>query len=94
MRVRWTRRALRALDAITDYIAQDRPIVAERVLAKVHESVATLADHPHLGRTGRVADTRELIVPGTSLIVPYRLVEDQIQILTVLHAARKWPAHF
>lgn len=82
------------MDAITDYIAQDRPLAAERVLERMRGSVAALADHPYLGRAGRVHDTRELIVPGTPLIVPYRIVGDEIEILTVLHAARDWPKHF
>jgi len=90
MRVKWTRRALRALDEITEYIARDRPLAAQRMLERVRDAVTSLAAHPDLGRQGRVPGTRELIVAGTPFIIPYRVRED-IEILSVLHAARRWP---
>ena len=49
---------------------------------------------PGLGRPGRVPGTRELIVSGTRYIVPYRVKEDVVQIITVLHGAQKWPDRF
>jgi toxin ParE1/3/4 len=94
MRVRWTRKALRALDAIADYIAQDRPMAAERMVEHIRDSVDQLAQFPSLGRAGRVPGTRELIVGGSPFIVPYRIREDVIEIITVFHAARRWPDHF
>jgi len=44
---------------------------------------------------GRITgDTRELVIPGTPFIVPYRLVGNTIQILRIFHGARRWPAAF
>jgi addiction module RelE/StbE family toxin len=94
MRLRWTRRALRALDGIAGYIAEDSPVAAQRVVQRVEVAVHLLADHPNLGRVGRVAGTRELVVADTPFIVPYRVHEDCLEILTVLHAARRWPEEF
>ena len=94
MRVRWTRRALRALDGIATYIAQDSPAAAGRILARVESAVTQLASHPSMGRSGRVAGTRELVVPGTPFIVPYRVRDEAVEILTVLHSARRWPEEF
>jgi addiction module RelE/StbE family toxin len=91
VRVRWTRRALRALDEIAAYVAQDRPLVARRLVARLREAVERLADQPASGRAGRVPGTRELVVPGTPFIVPYRVRGDGIEVLTVLHGARRWP---
>jgi addiction module RelE/StbE family toxin len=91
MRVRWTRRALRALDEIAEYIARDRPQAARHVMERVQTSVDHLSLQPELGRVGRVPGTRELIVSGTPFIVPYRILEETVEILTVLHAARRWP---
>jgi toxin ParE1/3/4 len=92
MRVRWTRRALRALDEIAEYIAKERPLAAARMLERVQEAVTSLAAHPDLGREGRVPGTRELIVAGTPFIIPYRVREGAVEILSVLHAARRrWP---
>ena len=53
-----------------------------------------LAEQPHQGRAGRVPGTRELVITDTPYIIPYRVVEDTVQILRVLHGKRKWPAGF
>ncbi|HET6521471.1 MAG TPA: type II toxin-antitoxin system RelE/ParE family toxin, partial [Geminicoccaceae bacterium] len=53
-----------------------------------------LAQHPESGRPGRVPGTRELVVSGTPYIVPYRVQGNTVQILRVLHGARKWPTRF
>jgi toxin ParE1/3/4 len=94
MRIRWTRRALRSLDEIAEFIAKDRPMAARRMVERVHEAVDQLASYPQLGRSGRVPGTRELIVAGTPFLVPYRLGEDVIEILTVMNAAQQWPDRF
>jgi toxin ParE1/3/4 len=44
-----------------------------------------------MGRPGRVPGTRELVIPKTPFIVPYRLQRKVIQILRVYHGARRWP---
>ena len=51
----------------------------------------TLAVYPSLGRVGRVRGTRELVVSGTPFVVVYRVRLDIVQVLRVLHHARKWP---
>jgi toxin ParE1/3/4 len=55
------------------------------------EAVERLAELPGLGRPGRVAGTRELIVPGTPYIVPYRLRGDRLEVIAVFHTSQKWP---
>jgi toxin ParE1/3/4 len=44
-----------------------------------------------MGRPGRVPGTRELVIPNTPFIVPYRVVGNTIQVLRILHGARPWP---
>jgi toxin ParE1/3/4 len=46
---------------------------------------------PESGRLGRVPGTRELVVTGSPYFLPYRIVGDTIQILRVMHGARRWP---
>jgi toxin ParE1/3/4 len=46
---------------------------------------------PHRGRPGRWPGTRELVIPRTPYIVPYRVQGDLIEILRVFHGARRWP---
>jgi toxin ParE1/3/4 len=47
-----------------------------------------------MSRPGRVAGTRELIVAGTPHIVAYRVAASRIEILAMIHAARRWPSTF
>ncbi len=53
-----------------------------------------LGDHPKIGRIGRVAGTYELVIPGIPYIVPYRIQNQEVQILSVFHTSRKWPESF
>jgi plasmid stabilization system protein ParE len=56
-----------------------------------HSIEQLLPDNPRMGRPGRVSGTRELVIPKTSFIVPYRLQRNVIQLLHVCHEARRWP---
>jgi plasmid stabilization system protein ParE len=38
--------------------------------------------------------TRELVIPRTPYIVPYRFQRAVIQVLRVYHGARRWPESF
>jgi toxin ParE1/3/4 len=91
VRIRWTHRALRALDSIAEYIAQDRPEAASRTVERVWDRVSELSRFPDSGRPGRIPGTRELVVSGTLLIVPYRVREGRVEVLAVLHGAQRWP---
>ncbi len=91
MKLGWPAPGLGDLIAIIDYIAADDPIAAHDVIDRIDSAVGRLADHPRLGRPGRIEGTRELVIPGLPYIVAYRIRQDRVQILRVLHAARKWP---
>ena len=92
MRVRWTNPALRQLDEIQDYIAQDDPRAAFDLSERVRRHVTVLLpDHPDAGRPGRIAGTRELVVSGTPYIVAYRHRDEVLEILAIMHGARQWP---
>lgn len=90
MRVRWLEKALRDLDEAEAYIAQDDPQAADGVILRIVRAVSHLKEQPGIGRAGRVPGTKELIVPKTPFIVPYRVRDDTVQILRVYHSARKW----
>ena len=70
MRVRWLRKALHNLDEEAAYIATDDAAAARLVVERILATVAQLARQPGLGRPGRVAGTRELIVQKTRYIRP------------------------
>jgi toxin ParE1/3/4 len=90
--VKWLRRAVANLNAEAEYISQDSPAAAARTVAAIVDAVELLRSHPAMGRPGRVPDTRELVVPGTPYIVPYRVRGDAVELLRVFHGARKWPS--
>jgi toxin ParE1/3/4 len=92
MKVVWSRRALRHLTHVRDYIAKDDPTAADWIASRILESVERLAAHPHIGRSGRIVGTRELVVSGTPYIVPYRIRDDQLELLAVFHGRQKWPS--
>lgn len=94
MRVRWLKRALRNLKEEADYIAQDDPAAAARTVMHIEKAVALLAEQPHLGRSGRVPGTRELVIADTPYLVPYRVKGENVVILRVFHGRRRWPSAF
>jgi toxin ParE1/3/4 len=91
MIVVWTRRAVGHLIELRAYIEQDSPDAAVRVAGKILTSVELLAGQPGMGRAGRVPGTRELVVPGTPYVIPYRVRGDRLEIIAVFHGRQKWP---
>jgi len=91
LRVRWLRKALRNLDDEASFIAADSPEAAQLVVQRVLDAVAMLPEQPGMGRPGRVAGTRELVVLKTRYIVPYRVRGQTIEILRVFHTSRRLP---
>jgi toxin ParE1/3/4 len=94
MRVIWTAQALGELEAIGDYIARDNQRAAVTVVTRILDLVDLLGEQPEIGRPGRIVGTRELVVTNTPFVVPYRVGENRIEVLSVFHGARKWPASF
>lgn len=94
MTIRWLERAAIDLEDAHDYIAIDNPTAASRTIEIVLDSIESLKDNPWIGRAGRVQGTRELVINGTPYIAAYRVKNDALEILRVLHSARKWPKRF
>jgi plasmid stabilization system protein ParE len=92
MTVRWLRRALYDMAAISDHIAADDPVAATQVVDHISHAVNGLSNPQlhHIGRPGRWPGTRELVLT-LPYIVPYRVTEDAIEVLAVMHMAREWP---
>ena len=93
MEIKWLRTALINLDHEAEYIAKENPKAALDVVHKIYHTVSLLKDNPSLGHAGRLPGTRELVIPATRYIVPYRVRPQlqQIEILRVFHASRKLP---
>lgn len=87
----WFRSAIEDLKSAKNYIDQDNPHAAQQVVQRIKDKVALLSEQPGIGRPGRVPNTKELIVDRSSFILPYRVRDNHIEILRVLHTSRRWP---
>ena len=94
MQIRWFSDAVSDLIEIHNYIANDKPGAARSAAERIKYETSLLKENPGVGRPGRVEGTRELVVSGLPYIIPYRVKNNVIEILRVLHTARKWPKKF
>jgi len=94
MKLRYTPRARSDLAEIHDYIAQDNLQAARRVIAIIRKTAEALPQNPLVGKTGRVTGTRELTIGRFPFILAYRVEEEEVHVLSVIHTARMWPDIF
>lgn len=92
MHVRWTKPAAQDLTQICDYIEEKgSAATARRVAFSIYEGIAGLTKFPEQGRIGRKPGTRELVLSGLPYLSVYRIPGQTVEILRILHGARKWP---
>ncbi len=96
MKIRWLKSAEADLDETSNYLLKSDPQIAFRTYDIIMQKVELLADHPHMGRPGRVENTRELVIARTPYIVAYTVntQTNTVWILRVLHSRRRWPETF
>ena len=90
MKLRWTRPALADLAALSAYIAREDPLAARRMVSRIRDVVQRLAEYPQMGKSGRVPETRELMLAQSPYCVVYAVMPDSVEIIAVLHTARQW----
>ena len=90
MKVIWTPEAEQDRDDIWLHIAADNPRAARRMDELFSDAAARLAEHPNLGRPGKIPGTRELI-PHENYRLVYEIDGEIVWILTLVHTARQWP---
>lgn len=90
MKLVWTRVAHADRKQIREHIARDNPTAALSLDTRISEQAASVTDHPGMGRPGRVAGTRELVLHRNYIVV-YDVTGDAVRLLRVLHAAQLWP---
>ena len=71
------------------YIEAENPRAAVHVDEQIANGARRLLDFPDSGPPGRVAGTRELVIPRTSYVAAYLF--GTVRILRVLHGAQMWP---
>ena len=87
MLIKWTRAALASVDDIAGFIAKDNPTRATSFVLELQAAVTKLQAHPGMGRAGRVPGTRELVLHKNYIAI-YRVRGDDVEILSLHHAAR------
>ena len=88
MKLRLTARAHRDLVNIAEFIEEDDPAAAARVVGRIEATLNLISEMPKLGRPSARTGTRESPVRGLPLLVVYRLAPGEIEILTIFHTSR------
>jgi addiction module RelE/StbE family toxin len=88
--INWTKKSIKDLKAINDYISLDSTFYAARFISKIIKRVDQLIDFPESGRMVPEKNTPEIreLIEGNYRIF-YRLKKDKITILRIHNAARK-----
>jgi addiction module RelE/StbE family toxin len=92
MKVYWTQNAIEHLVNLYEYIALNSPTYAVRMVDKITRRSEQIAEHPLSGRKVPeydAEDIRELIENPYRII--YRIKQDQIDVLAVIHGSRLLP---
>jgi addiction module RelE/StbE family toxin len=89
MIVRWSPEAADDFVQIVEFIRQDKASAADRVAHKIYESVSLLRNFPKSGRVGRIRNTRELPLTPLPYIVVYRVREEFLEVVRILHGSQR-----
>lgn len=91
MRIFWTSAAIEDVGNITDYISQESPTTAAKLIERIQLAPEILRQFPYSGRSGRKNGTRELVITSLPYVIVYQVAGEQIRLLRVLHGAQRWP---
>ncbi len=86
----WRKGARDDATAILSYIADRNVAAAEALQAAIEARADRLREHPFLHRPGRVPGTREAVLHPNYIMV-YRVTEEVVEIVGLMHARRQYP---
>jgi len=89
VKVRYTRRALRQMSDILDYVQVHSPQGAENVKRRLKAAIDLLADYPESGRATNRGDLRRILANPYPYVIFYRTDAAGIVIHSVRHSARR-----
>lgn len=89
MKVRFLKRAVQDLINIDEYTREHSPKGAARVGARIRKRANDLAQFPESGQPSTKVGLRQLYVAKTPYILIYRVRDDEVQIITILHTSRR-----
>jgi toxin ParE1/3/4 len=76
------------LAAISDYLAASLPAYRDRTIREIYNGVGDLKRFPYRGPRGRRPGTRELLVQRMPYVVVYRIRDECIEVVRILHGAQ------
>jgi toxin ParE1/3/4 len=76
------------LEEIGDYIAQDSPANARRFIEQLTQKFVVLARSPRIGRARPELKPDLRSFPYGAYLILYRIIEDGVEIVRVVHSAR------
>ena len=88
MKVRVTAPARDDLDGIWDYIAHDNPMAATRMVYRIRVRFEMLGRQPLLGEACEDLQPGLRSFPVRPYVIDYRVLNDEVSIVRVLHGAR------
>jgi toxin ParE1/3/4 len=77
VKLKWSPHAQSDRDRIYDYLDADSPRAAILVDERIADAIAVLKKFPEIGRPGRIAGTRELVIHRTPYLAAYLIRETQ-----------------
>lgn len=80
------------LEEIRKYLEKESPQATKIVGQKIKKSLLLLSENPYLGVVKNDEDILEWHIPGIPYTLPYRILNNQIQILRVFHEAQNKPS--
>jgi len=91
-RVFWTKSAISDLERIVEYIAEDSPLTAKTVFAKLKKQVGTLSYSPQRGRHIPELQQQGILLYRELILSPwrvmYRIHEKTVYILAIIDSRR------
>jgi toxin ParE1/3/4 len=92
MKVNWTAAARAQLRDIHTFIARSSPQYAKKIVDRLTRRSLQIATFPRSGRVVPEANDVNIreVLEGSYRII-YHLLDDEVDIIAVVHSARPWP---
>ncbi|MEQ9588055.1 MAG: type II toxin-antitoxin system RelE/ParE family toxin [Parvibaculaceae bacterium] len=87
-RLKISEQAMADLDGIWDYIADDNPVAADRLLDRINAHCQSYAHQPELGEARPELGSSLRSFSVGMYVVYYRATSEGIEVARVLHGAR------
>jgi toxin ParE1/3/4 len=82
------------IDSIALHIAADNPDAAARWVDQLYERCHKIADHPGIGVARSDVRPGLRMLPFGAYLILYRALDEGVEIVRVLHGARRWETLF